>query len=418
MFAWGSNEKEDHQHHKNQTLSQFAVGKIKQKWSRVKKVQFFLILAICAGILAFQIAECVKKYNVRATATGDKYVHVTNTSFPVMTICPTYPYKLNRLNFHGIKTKSDIQFEAAFVSNRSEVTPTQFYEDVVYAKEEIIDAIEIFSEAEIGGLNKFILSPNDTICEESIFKTKQYYYNGDCFALNLPTCLKLAGILEIIITFFNKTDIFIHHDGQFLSPNSRSRIDVDVTHFVKIAINHEVVQMLSAKGTCVDQYGEGEGVDSDMDNSFDGCMYSKLRELMMSEVGCTVPWLPDKRNICTLEQDRKMVFDIYQKNRRNQEDLCPSSCKFTNMYFGPPVTGLRNIEDQDRGSAVFYFRRDIKTTNEYYLYSITSMFAEIGGYVGLLLGVSLFKLADINNSVLDWVMENRVYEVSDKNSER
>ena len=38
--------------------------------------------------------------------------------------------------------------------------------------------------------------------------------------------------------------------------------------------------------------------------------------------------------------------------------------------------------------------RDIKTTTEYFLYSILSMVAEIGGYVGLLLGVSLFHFAD------------------------
>ena len=46
--------------------------------------------------------------------------------------------------------------------------------------------------------------------------------------------------------------------------------------------------------------------------------------------------------------------------------------------------------------------RDIKTTTEYFLYSILSMVAEIGGYVGLLLGVSLFKIADVNNVFIDW----------------
>ena len=48
------------------------------------------------------------------------------------------------------------------------------------------------------------------------------------------------------------------------------------------------------------------------------------------------------------------------------------------------------------------FRRDVKTTSEYFLYLALSMLAEIGGYVGLLLGVSLFKMAEINNYVIDW----------------
>ena len=42
------------------------------------------------------------------------------------------------------------------------------------------------------------------------------------------------------------------------------------------------------------------------------------------------------------------------------------------------------------------------------------MLAEIGGYVGLLLGVSLFKLADINNFFIDWVISNNVTDEDDK----
>ena len=50
------------------------------------------------------------------------------------------------------------------------------------------------------------------------------------------------------------------------------------------------------------------------------------------------------------------AFDLYQKNRRNQNDVCPNSCLFTNMYFGPPVTGDQNEEVQDVARAIFYFR--------------------------------------------------------------
>ena len=34
--------------------------------------------------------------------------------------------------------------------------------------------------------------------------------------------------------------------------------------------------------------------------------------------------------------------------------------------------------------------------------------AEMGGYIGLFLGVSLFKLADVNSFFLDWHMEKEV----------
>lgn len=66
-----------------------------------------------------------------------------------------------------------------------------------------------------------ITGPEETFCDERLFRISPYYYNGDCFSMELPSCLREAGVLEIVFDFYNKTDIFIHHPGQFLSPNSR-----------------------------------------------------------------------------------------------------------------------------------------------------------------------------------------------------
>ncbi len=82
--------------------------------------------------------------------------------------------------------------------------------------------VEIYGEAEIDGRNIFKLSPNETLCDEELFRTKPYYYNGDCFALHLPRCLRELGVLELVLDFYDKADVFIHHQGQFLNPNSRS----------------------------------------------------------------------------------------------------------------------------------------------------------------------------------------------------
>ena len=48
-------------------------------------------------------------------------------------------------------------------------------------------------------------------------------------------------------------------------------------------------------------------------------VYERSQRLMMEEVGCTVPWIPDKSQICTDEIKRKKAFDVYQQNRRNQK---------------------------------------------------------------------------------------------------
>ncbi len=80
---------------------------------------------------------------------------------------------------------------------------------------------------------------------------------------------------------------------------------------MKIAIAHEIVQLLSDKSDCVDVFEEN-------DNSFDGCMYAKLNQLQTEQIGCTVPWLLNRSNICTEKEKRKTSFSLYQSNRRNQ----------------------------------------------------------------------------------------------------
>ena len=60
-------------------------------------------------------------------------------------------------------------------------------------------------------------------------------------------------------------------------------------------MNHEVVDLLDIHGDCVN------------DLMYDDCMYQALFELSVKEVGCTVPWLWNKSNICTEPGDRDRV---------------------------------------------------------------------------------------------------------------
>ena len=85
------------------------------------------------------------------------------------------------------------------------------------------------------------------------------------------------------------------------------------------------------------------------------------------------------------------------------------------MYFGPPVTGINGAERKDYAWGVFYFRRDVKTTTEYLLYSILSMLAEIGGWVGLLIGASLVNISHVNGFLLDLCFHRKSKEENKNN---
>ena len=159
----------------------------------------------------------------------------------------------------------------------------------------------------------------------------------------------------------------------------------------KYTVSHEVITQLEKSGK------SGKCV-SVTENHYDQCIIEKMQELMINETGCTVPWVTDKNKTCSEPNLSKRAFQIYQENRRNQNGICPNSCNFTDVNLNPPI-----VENRQKSTAetVFYFKRDIKTSNEYFLYTELSMIAEIGGYVGLMLGVSFINIGSLINKLLD-----------------
>ena len=84
--------------------------------------------------------------------------------------------------------------------------------------------------------------------------------------------------------------MFIHHTGQYFSPDSRARVDVSPRRYKKIAINHEVrrkcsslkiytfsvqiVRLLPETGTCSDSPG--------LEETFDDCIQVRERKVQTS----------------------------------------------------------------------------------------------------------------------------------------
>ena len=68
---------------------------------------------------------------LQSTGTADKYVHVSKTAFPELTICPTYPYRLEALQSNGIETRNLLRFGSNWISNNTNISAEQFYEEIV-----------------------------------------------------------------------------------------------------------------------------------------------------------------------------------------------------------------------------------------------------------------------------------------------
>ena len=135
--------------------------------------------------------------------------------------------------------------------------------------------------------------------------------------------------------------------------------------------------------------------------SKDKCAQEVVEKKSLEELGCTTPFGPHKNQICQNPEDITKVKEIYSDKIEKHLHKCQSPCSFFSImtimtkdsynYFNP---SLANLE--------IHFKENIKVTTGYYLYSELSLIAEIGGYVGLFLGVSINQITNL----IEWILNS------------
>ena len=152
---------------------------------------------------------------------------------------------------------------------------------------------------------------------------------------------------------------------------------------------------------------------------YNTCMYSKLAGLMKNETedSCTVPWILDDENICKKPSDINKAFWIYWNRVTNQRKDCLSPCNQLLIDVGSKDIDKKPLKDNQTSQLLLYFPPRVLRSNENYLYTILTLLAEIGGYMGLLLGYSLFNFATLVNELLDVHIEKEKEKGNEKGEE-
>ena len=125
------------------------------------------------------------------------------------------------------------------------------------------------------------------------------------------------------------------------------------------------------------------------------------------QVGCTTPYEPNKTNICMNQGDRNRSLEMYKDTYESIEhkNICHHPCNFiitratiTSSKIGNFINGKRST------IATIKFKENIKVIEAYHLYSLLSMIAEIGGYVGMFLGISVLQIRYVlDKLLLSWI---------------
>ena len=88
------------------------------------------------------------------------------------------------------------------------------------------------------------------------------------------------------------------------------------------------------------------------------------------------------------------------------EEICPLDCSSMTILFSISDQTDQPIGYKNQAYAKIYFKNNIKVSKSFIAYTEISLMAELGGYIGLLLGVSLMDISSIVNYVIDYCCSN------------
>ena len=221
--------------------------------------------------------------------------------------------------------------------------------------------------------------------DEFCWKYSDDRYYGSCHTFSLPQDLRPNPIRQL--RFYMKASVnwLIHSKGTFVSLKKKDVIfsNVSAPSVQQYDIDYEVYEML-------DSFREEE---CEADDSYhrDDCYDRAAFQESMETLNCTWPLLRNKDHICT-EQDKvnvaQKIGTDYFKRRKGSN--CASSCSFLKVsYF------LRREQKSKEQQIRFMFPESIKVQAAFYVYKELSLIAEVGGYVGLFLGWSVYQITDL-----------------------
>ena len=209
---------------------------------------------------------------------------------------------------------------------------------------------------------------------------------GRCFSM-VPALdhIKL-GIQEIEIVVTSQVTVYLHTPENFITskPNTNRLVKLPnlVGYWYVYEVKHDLINMVDDGKTC----------SSHPNYSIDMCANNEVERKAIEDFGCTSPYGSNKTKIC---QDPDMISNvmvIYTNKVEKYHHKCLNPCSFHSIMKiswdeqimlvpGKGVWG--KPEKANKSSIKIQFKENIKVTTGYYLYTGLSLFAEIGGCIGL-----------------------------------
>ena len=127
----------------------------------------------------------------------------------------------------------------------------------------------------------------------------------------------------------------------------------------------------------------------------------------MDSIGCTTPFGLELDNICTKQDEMYDANDLFWDALLGMDVQVAKECPYPCQFLMNRITTTDYKDENDTANYIrLAFEKYIKVTTSTYGYTELELLAELGGYVGLFLGLSVFDLRLVFNKIFNIFMPN------------
>ena len=218
-------------------------------------------------------------------------------------------------------------------------------------------------------------------------------HSGRCFSFTPTPEMISFGIKFVIVRMWEKSKLYFGTRGFFKTAEDLSQILIGESRSIYIDLDHEVNHELNS---------EGRPCNNEPEYDKDLCTDAELESKSLETFGCTTPFGANKDKICQDQVIGSKALKLYKDTFMNKRATnCNSPCSFVS------TKAMKTREIYGDGFVKMFLKENIQVIEAYHLYSGLSFIAEVGGYVGLFLGVSVNQISTMVNAVLDkleWIL--------------
>ena len=334
----------------------------------------------CFIFVMYQGCQCLSKYLGNPKSTDIKIDLASKHSYPAVTIC----FESGTSIFDPILHECNLTFNDYFVGNKWIGNQSiEICRDPAKLNRKLIELLSDVMKIDINNNEGKISSTTESF----EFKSKGQF---NCVSYKMPQSTEITTLNAI---FPRNVSVFFGNQGDFYGTDLHENklVMIKLGTSLTIDIIYEVFEFLDLNGdTCMEYNKEYR----------DDCILKNAHDSSIIEIGCTTPFGTNKSKIC-LDEEKANMTNMKLKNLSDQL-ACPRSCKYLMTSFGTfseypmPITSSSRL--------FLKFPKFIKVSKSNWAYTMLELIAEVGGYVGLFLGVSINQFAILAKKAINGIV--------------